>query len=197
VLSCIHYDAVDSHLPFAAIAFFLCAGRALGGCGGAVAGDEGAGGSPGFDAGRDVKLIPYVPPTDGSNDVVKSDAYVERTPDAFVEEACPERAPPPPEIHCDPLSSGQCAEGSACYPFPPQGRDPCNPGPYVMKCAREGSGSQGAACGSGSSCRGGYVCAVTGQGDECLKLCRPGSIGACPEGMVCGRLDIPDLGGCI
>jgi hypothetical protein len=150
-----------------------------------------------FDAGPDVKLIPYAPKQDAAIDRAVWDAGQDTRLPEFQEDACPPASPPPPEIHCDPLGTGECPSGTACFPFPPQGHDPCHPGPYVMECAQAGRGTQGMACGDGSWCEGGHVCAVTGRGTQCLRLCRPGSIGVCPEGMVCGRLDIPELGGCI
>jgi hypothetical protein len=168
----------------------------LAGCGGiSVApggGPEPGAGLSGLDAGADVKLRPYVPKPDAEPPVDASPLP------SYHEDACPDVPLPDAEALCDPLARGQCPAGYACYPFPPDGIDPCHPGPYRMMCAKEGSGSQGAPCGTGlEGCQAGTICAVTGQGDQCITLCRPGAIGACPNGMVCERLDIPGFGGCL
>jgi hypothetical protein len=165
-----------------------CSGTSIAGSGGADPG----GGLAGLDAGTDVKLRPYVPKPDArpAEDASPLPSYHE--------DACPDVPLPDAEVLCDPLARGQCPAGYACYPFPPDGIDPCHPGPYRMMCAEEGSGSQGAACGSAlDGCQAGYICAVTGQGDQCIALCHPGAIGACANGMVCERLDIPGFGGCL
>src|SRR5262252_9243229 len=135
-------------------------------CGG-VAIDATTGGS---DAGthrdtgaRDVQLREATivePPPDAGDDGSSLPPYVDNT--------CPDVAAPQPMFLCDPIhrKTTDCPVGFACYPFPPQGQNVCNPGPYGTSCAREGTGIQGSPCGAKQGwCVFGLVCVVTGSGD--------------------------------
>jgi hypothetical protein len=145
---------------------------------------------------------------DGGRDAV-TDRTVDRgmPPDAkdgsvlpppYPEDACPNLPPPDPIIHCDPLRSRDtCPPGQACYPFPPEGNDRCHPGPYTTDCAEEGSGEQGTPCGGTQSCSGGFVCVVSGSGDQCVLLCDVGDFNSCKDGLVCQPLDVVGYGGCL
>ncbi len=166
------------------------------GCGGTLV-DDGPLVPPIRDAGPGTRLVPFASVDAGLEAAAPNPYATALEAGAYVEPVCPVSSAPPTQYDCDPWGAGGCPSGSACYPFPPSGGDPCNPGPFVMRCAREGRGGQGDACGNGVSCEAGHVCAVTGQGDQCVRLCKPGAIGGCPDGMVCGRLDIPGIGGCL
>jgi hypothetical protein len=118
----------------------------------------------------------------------------------YVEDACPPSVPDPPDYECDPFGTdaGQCQPGYGCYPYPPQGTDPCNPGSWGARCQTAGTGTQGASCnGSRSYCAGGYVCVKSGAGDQCVKLCRIQQLEPCADGLVCNPLDVFGFGGCL
>jgi hypothetical protein len=118
----------------------------------------------------------------------------------YLEDACPPSIPAPPSYACDPFSSTttQCPVGSGCYPVPPAGTDPCNPGSWGTKCLTAGTGTQGSSCnGSRGYCAGGYVCVKSGAGDQCVKLCRLKELDPCGDGLVCNPLDVFGFGGCL
>jgi hypothetical protein len=141
------------------------------------------------DSGRDARIDRVADAIPGTPDA--ADSYP-----VFNEDACPDVAAPPPMIQCDPFaqSSMQCPPGFACYPFPPQGNDPCSPGAYGTRCALGGFGLQGSPCSDGTQCAGGFICVKTGSGDQCAKLCRTDQFGQCDDGRVCRLVDVTGSG---
>jgi hypothetical protein len=102
----------------------------------------------------------------------------------------------PPEQDCDPFAaSSGCSRGEACYPFVDYPTGPCDREEYGTRCAPAGSGRQGDACEQGR-CAQGFVCVVTGQGNQCIELCRIERAGVCPAGLVCLPIDVEGFGGC-
>jgi hypothetical protein len=164
------------------------------GCGGAV-----TGGSPTLDGGkhregghagsgdRDVVTLP--PP----DDAPPNDDFP-----VFHEDACADVNAPPPMIECDPFVQSTCALGMACYPVPPRASDNCHPGKYSTICLPAGRGTQGTPCGDGTDCAAGFICVKSGEGDQCVKLCRTDEFNSCTDGRVCREVDVTGsgLGGC-
>jgi hypothetical protein len=72
---------------------------------------------------------------------------------------------------------------------------PCDREEYGTQCAAEGFGRQGDACETGR-CAGGFICVVTGQGDQCIELCVLDGPRTCPAGLVCQPVDVEGFGGC-
>jgi hypothetical protein len=109
---------------------------------------------------------------------------------------CPPFQGPPPERECDPFAARSgCGPGDACYPFVEYPTGPCDREEYGTRCAPAGSGQQGDPCELGR-CSQGFVCVVTGQGNQCIELCRIERSGGCPAGLVCQPIDVEGFGGC-
>jgi hypothetical protein len=142
-------------------------------------------------AGRDAaSSVPWTPAVDGGEDVRSE----------YVEPDCPDGGYPVVTAECDLFNpwSG-CPLGQACYAvveYPDQ-TDPCSVEQYGARCRPEGRGEQGAAC-SNHLCAGGFACVDTGQGTQCVKLCRMGVPSDCPPGLICFALDVvAGVGGCL
>ncbi len=118
----------------------------------------------------------------------------ERT-DVFADPGCP--APPPPVRfdECDVFGVNTCPEGDACYPYVLYPDAPCEPETYGALCASLGEGRQGDACDS-SRCAPGYMCVATGRGTQCAEICPFPGENTCPDGLLCGNVDIEGLGTC-
>jgi hypothetical protein len=112
----------------------------------------------------------------------------------FREDACPDVFSPPPMIECDPFVQSTCPLGLACYPIPPRASDNCHPGRYSTICLQGGTGTQGAPCGDGTDCAGGFICVKSGQGDQCVKLCKTDEFNSCTDGRVCREVDVTGSG---
>jgi hypothetical protein len=172
------------------LSLILCA------CGGValeVGTDGGDGGRR--DGGRDVATRDRVT---ADHPGMREDRDDSDLPPPYPEDACPDLPPPPPILNCDPLKPHDgCPSGEACYPYPPEGQDRCHPGPYTTDCASEGYGAQGSPCYGMGSCTAGYVCVVSGSGDQCVKLCDVTRFGSCSDGLVCEPLDVVGFGGCL
>jgi len=176
----------------------LCGLLALSGCGG-IADESPADRDAGQrrDSGRDTAAADRAEPGgDAGPDRADSGSSLP----VYVEDACPSSNPTPPSYACDPFgsSAAQCPVGYACYPVPPAGNDPCNPGSWGTKCQRAGAGTQGSSCSSSRNfCAAGYVCVKSGAGDQCVKLCRIQQLEPCADGLVCNPLDVVGFGGCL
>jgi hypothetical protein len=97
-------------------------------------------------------------------------------------------------IECDPFIQSTCPLGLACYPIPPRASDNCHPGRYSTLCLPGGSGTQGTPCGDGTDCAGGFICVKSGQGDQCVKLCKTDEFNSCTDGRVCREVDVTGSG---
>jgi hypothetical protein len=121
---------------------------------------------------------------------------IDQVGDHFEEESCPDV----PRLHrplCDPLAEqNECAEGQGCYPYVEYPTSRCEPETFGTRCDTAGVGVQGHAC-AGERCAPGFLCVVTGRGTECAHLCRMPGPNTCPDGFICGSLDIDGYGVCI
>ena len=168
-------------------------------CGGSVTGDEvilyDDAGNPITDT---ASLRDGAPDTrrDSSVDTSARDTFVE--PDTFVDPVCPDAPAPKTDYRCDPLKKapGDCKAGQACYPWVEYPTEPCEHEIYHAGCFPAGTGKQGDPCGS-STCAAGYACVASGAGNVCVAMCKPGTPGGCPEGLVCHTTDVPGIGGCL
>jgi hypothetical protein len=173
----------------AAMGLLVPVGALAGGCGPSVAvepsgpggGGEGGGGGdfttgtgPIWDAGKD--------------------AF-----DEYVDPGCPSNPPPIEDFSCNPhdqLNSG-CFPGEGCYIYVQYPSEPCGQEIYGAFCAPAGFGVQGDPCGGGLDCAAGFVCVVTGSGNQCVKLCPLQGDDKCPPGLVCEPIDVEGFGGCL
>jgi hypothetical protein len=162
-----------------------------GGCGSTVtvapAGQGGGGEGGGFlflDAGEDVKDA-TPPPQDVVSD--------------YTDPGCPDKPPPIYDYQCDPYdqNNGDCPPGEACYIYVDYPSEPCGQEIYGAYCYPEGTGSQGAPCAGGLDCAAGFVCVVSGSGNQCVQLCHLTGDSGCPPGFVCEPIDVEGFGGCI
>jgi hypothetical protein len=116
----------------------------------------------------------------------------------YREDACPDAPPVPPVLQCDPFQQSTCPLNLGCYPIPPRASGQCQPGRYSTMCLPTGPRTQGDPCSDGTDCAGGFICVKSGQGDQCVKLCRTTEFGGCDDGRVCREVDVSGsgLGGC-
>jgi hypothetical protein len=157
------------------------AGTGGSGATGGSGGKGGTGGSAVKDAGKD------------------ADTGADREPDIYVDPGCPDAPPPPVVWECDPFAaSSGCAFGEACYPFVDEpGGTGCGWDQYGTICALAGVGRQGESCGAANGCAAGFLCVKGAQpGLSCVKLCDPFGPNTCPQGMICGAVDVEGSGGC-
>jgi hypothetical protein len=163
----------------------------LSGCGGQVelaATPDDAGEEIGHDAKPDAK-----PDTTYDLGV---DAY-DAAEEIYVDPLCPDAPAPPTQYKCDPLdSASSCPRGEACQLWVQYPTVPCEHETYGANCGPAGIGTQGTAC-SSQGCAADYVCIVSGAGNICARTCKPGKVGACPEGLVCVGVDVPGVGACV
>ncbi len=163
-------------------------------CSGSVVGNErGVSGDAGSDAMPDASINPEssVPP-DATPDA--ADAFEE-----YVDPGCPDAPTPIFDYQCDPLAPppGGCSEGEACYPFVSYPADPCDAEVYGSYCLPSGSLEQGKHCFSPTDCAPGFVCVVSGAGNQCVRLCSLTDPTTCPEGEICEPIDVAGYGGCL
>ncbi|MBI4703303.1 MAG: hypothetical protein HY744_19475 [Deltaproteobacteria bacterium] len=163
------------------------------GCGSSVVVEQvpagAAGGGGGFiflDAGTDTG--PVVP-----------DAGIHDALPDYVDPGCPDKPPPIYDYLCDPYDqfNGDCAPGEACFIYVQYPEEPCGQELYGSFCSVAGSGVQGDPCGGGLDCAGGFVCVVSGSGNQCVQLCKLNGPSGCPPGMVCEPIDVEGFGGCL
>ncbi len=167
------------------------------GCGGAVVEDTAP---PSVDGGRDARSdAARDARADGDAATVPDGAKADGGKDAlpeYVDPGCSSIPPPVEDFECDPYGAAtECAAGEGCYPFVAYPASPCEPETYGSYCYPAGDGAQGDPCVEG--CKSGHVCVVTGQGTQCVQLCDLGAANPCPDGLVCGAVDVPGIGGCI
>ena len=148
---------------------------AFGGTGG-TGGTVFTGGVGGKDAGKDAK------PDTG-------------TGGTYVDPGCPDAEPPEPYYECDVFGPNTCPAGDACYPYVQYPTGPCDFEEYGAVCIPAGTGQQGEPCGAGT-CAAGLVCVITGQGTECVQICKLGGPNTCPKGLFCVPIDVEGIGGC-
>jgi hypothetical protein len=117
-------------------------------------------------------------------------------PPVFRDPGCPD-APERPRIdQCDPLAERSgCPIGQSCIPFVFYPTGPCDVERYGTLCVEPGPGQQGDDC-SFSGCAAGHICVSSGQGTQCVQLCRFDGA-SCPAGLLCLPVDIEGFGGCL
>jgi hypothetical protein len=110
---------------------------------------------------------------------------------------CADPPPPQEEFTCDAYNQKGCPPGQGCYIFVQYPQETCGQEIYGSICAPGGTGKQGDDCGGAEQCAGGYVCVITGQGTQCVKLCKLTGSSGCPDGLVCETIDVKGFGGCL
>lgn len=183
-----------------ALSFFL-AGLSVA-CGGSVSGETAIlfddAGNPILDTSAP-DALPDTHHHDGFVHDTAFDTSVDDTePETWVDPGCPDAPAPKPSYACDPLKTppGDCKAGEACYPYVEYPTSPCDHEHYYSACFPAGTGKQGDPC-SSAECAAGFACVVSGAGNVCVKMCKPGDFGACPDGLVCEPTDVPGIGGCL
>lgn len=163
------------------------------GCGNTIAVDGDPSGGAGAGVGGDTATGPTTGPggKDGGKDAL----------DEFNDPGCPDSGPAPGNFQCDPYhqNNGQCGPGEGCFIFVqyPEPGEVCGQEIYGAVCQPAGFGGQGDACFGGGDCQGGFVCVVTGAGNQCVKLCPLVGNDGCPPGLVCEPIDVEGFGGCL
>jgi hypothetical protein len=169
----------------------LLVGVAASGCGEVIEIDPGEDAGKGGDARHDSKLTTGVGGDDPGED----------GPDAlpdYVDPGCPD-ATPIEDFECDPYKQfgGDCPLGEGCYIFVQYPTEPCGKEIYGAFCQPAGPGKQGDPCAGGRDCGAGFVCVVSGSGNQCIKLCKLSGDDGCPPGLVCEPIDVEGFGGCL
>jgi len=134
----------------------------------------------------------------GGSGAGKTDGGHDALPD-YVDPGCPDASPPMYDFKCDPYNQfdGECMPGEGCYIYVTYPPEPCASEVYGSFCAPVGPGQQGDACGGGFDCGAGFVCVVTGSGNQCVALCALSGEDGCPAGLVCEPIDVEGFGGCL
>jgi hypothetical protein len=171
------------------------AGGAAGSGGtGAIGGSSGFGGFGGFggfSGSSGFGGVPDAGPPDSGPDASRDAASDFRDP------GCPDAAPLPVDDECDLFHQPSgCPAGQACYPYVNYPNKPCQQEQYGTLCSPPGVGKQGDPCDNGDGCAGGFVCVITGQGDQCVQDCPISGPNTCPEGLFCEPVDVKGVGGC-
>ena len=170
----------------------------VGACGGSVSADPD--GITAEDTGGDTRFVDTGLRTrdSGLDSRVDTGRDTGVARDSFVDPGCPDASHPPPVFSCDPyeVPSRTCPKGEGCFPFVQPSTDPCVPEQYAAECFPVGPGHQGAPC-SGTGCAAGFVCVVSGAGNQCGAICHVGTPGACADGFVCSPVDVPGIGVCL
>lgn len=158
-----------------------------GGSAGNATGGSATGGRPSVDAGPDAR--PDGPVTDSGP------PPIDAGPDGFVDPGCPDAAPPEPQEECDAFDPSSCGPGFGCYPFVQYPSEPCGQEIYGTTCQPAGQGEQGQPCG-GSLCAPGFVCVISGVGNQCVQVCSLEGDDDCPPGLFCVPIDVEGFGAC-
>jgi hypothetical protein len=161
-------------------------------CGNNVTLPSGTGGEGGGGAGSSSSLVPST--SSGLDGGGGSGGL-----GSIVDPGCEDPPPPIQDFACDPYAqgNGDCAPGEGCFIYVQYPPEPCGQEIYGAFCSPAGPGTQGSPCFGGQDCGAGYVCVVSGSGNQCVALCPlDGSI-PCPSGLVCEPIDVEGFGGCI
>jgi hypothetical protein len=136
--------------------------------------------------------------SDGSGGGGAHDGGKDALPD-YVDPGCPDAGPPMKSFDCDPYNqnNGDCAPGEACYIYVQYPSEPCGQETYGAVCQPQGIGGQGDTCFGAVDCQAGFVCVVSGSGNQCVQLCELQGDDGCPAGLVCEPIDVEGFGGCL
>jgi hypothetical protein len=126
------------------------------------------------------------------------DAGPDVLPDYF-DPGCPDPGKPMTFFECDPYNqnNGDCSSGEGCFIFVIYPDEVCEQEAYGAACAFAGPGQQGDSCGGATDCGGGFVCVVSGSGNQCVQLCKLNGDDGCDPGFVCEPIDVEGFGGCL
>jgi hypothetical protein len=126
------------------------------------------------------------------------DAGHDALPD-YTDPGCPDAGGPILSFDCDPYHqfNGDCMPGEGCYIYVSYPSEPCGQETYGSLCAPSGPGTQSAPCDGAQDCAGGFVCVVSGSGNQCVQLCPLSGNSSCPPGLVCEPIDVEGFGGCL
>jgi hypothetical protein len=151
--------------------------------------DEGGGGSDPGTGGGGVEIAAMSSGGDAGPDGF----------DAWVDPPCEDTPPPIEDFACDPYDqdNGDCLDGEGCFIFVEYPPDVCSQEIFGSVCLPEGPGEQGDSCAGPTDCQGGYVCVVTGSGNQCVEFCNLEGESGCPPGLVCEPIDVEGFGGCL
>ncbi|EYF07948.1 hypothetical protein [Chondromyces apiculatus] len=138
----------------------------------------------------------------GKPDAGTGGSHVDGGADAlqeYVDPGCPDQPPPLVDFQCDPYSqnNGDCAPEEGCFIYVQYPAEPCGQEIYGALCQLEGPSGQGDPCFGSFECQGGFVCVVTGSGNQCVQLCPLTGNDGCPAGLVCEPIDVDGYGGCL
>lgn len=145
-------------------------------------------------AGEGPGIVPVPPPPseDAGPGPDPSPDVPPGAPDAeapFEDPGCPDAPRVPGPRHCEPFETFPgCGPGERCIPYVTYADD-CGTEEFGTACVAEGPGRQGDEC-IHQSCSTGHVCVTTGEGSQCVTLCRLDFPGDCPPGLLCSRLDV-------
>ena len=117
----------------------------------------------------------------------------------YVDPGCPDSGPPITQFMCDPFNqnNGECNGGEGCFIFVQYPQEPCGQEIYGAGCAPAGFGGQGDPCMGFQDCGGGFVCVVSGSGNQCIQLCPLTGKDGCAPGLSCEPIDVEGFGGCL
>ena len=121
------------------------------------------------------------------------------TPPPIDDPGCPDPKPPIKDFQCDPYNqgNGDCLADEACYIFVQYPNQPCGQEVYGAYCSPAGPGKQGDGCAGALDCSSGFVCVISGSGNQCIQLCQLKGISGCPPGLICEPIDVEGFGGCL
>lgn len=117
----------------------------------------------------------------------------------YVDPGCPDAGPPIQDYQCDPYHqfNGDCMPGDGCYIYVSYPSEPCGQETYGSVCSPMGPGTQSSPCNGAQDCGAGFVCVVSGSGNQCVQLCQLQGISGCPAGLMCEPIDVEGFGGCL
>jgi hypothetical protein len=173
----------------AALGLVLPMAVGLGACGNTVTIEPKAGEGGGGAGGGDTTSTSTGPIWDAGKDAF----------DEYIDPGCPSTPPPFEDFQCNPYDqqNSGCFSGEGCYIFVQYPEEPCGQEIYGAFCAPAGVGVQGEPCQGGLDCSAGFVCVVTGSGNQCVQLCPLEGNDNCPSGLVCEPIDVEGFGGCL
>ena len=123
---------------------------------------------------------------------------IDALPD-YVDPGCPDAGPPITQYMCDPFNqkNGDCMPTEGCFIFVQNPQEPCGQEIYGAGCAPQGPGGQGDPCMGFQDCGAGFVCVVSGSGNQCIHLCPLTGKDGCDPGLSCEPIDVEGFGGCL
>ena len=133
-----------------------------------------------------------------SSSFTQDSGFQDAFPD-YTDPGCPDAGMPKKHDECDPYNqfNGDCPADEGCYITITYPSMPCGQETYGTVCSSVGQGGQGTPCEGPNDCGAGFVCVVSGSGNQCVELCHLDGPTGCPEGLVCEPIDVEGFGGCL